>query len=142
MYMGAVAELAAVIIVVVTASSVQAAIMHRHPGVTAAQWHAVLAQLVLVEVAAPLFVGLWLWLAWANGRGHDWARVAFMAFFALLTLGLLTKLGEGAAAYAPADLIANAILWLVGLAVMVLIFSKQSGPYYRPQLAGQQLAGQ
>jgi hypothetical protein len=22
---------------------------------------------------------VWLWLAWANGRGHDWARFLFMA---------------------------------------------------------------
>jgi hypothetical protein len=59
-----------------------------------------------------------------------------MAFF-FTTLSVLIALGEDAAVYAPADLIAAAVLWLVGLAVMFLIFSKQSGPYYQPEPARQ-----
>ena len=55
-----------------------------------------------------------------------------MAFFAFVTVSILIALGEGAAVYAPADLIAAAILWLVGLAAMMLIFSPRAGPYYRP----------
>ncbi len=39
---------------------------------------------------------------------------------------------DSAAVYAPADMIAGTTVWLVGLAVMVLIFSRRSWPYYRP----------
>ncbi len=130
---GAAVELAAWITIVVTAGSVKSATAHRDP----AQLHAVLVHLVAVEVFGPIAIGLWLWMAWANGRGHDWARVLFMSFFALTTAGLLGWPGQGAAVYAPGDLIALAVLWLVQLAVMVLIFSKKSSPYYRHKPAQQ-----
>jgi hypothetical protein len=132
MYLGAGLELPAVLTVALTAGRVRSAIAQAH---SAAHWHALLAQIVVIEVGAPIMVAMWLWLAWANGRGHDWARFAFMAFFGLYTVSLLVKLGAGAAAYASADLVANAVLWLAGLAAMVLIFARQSGPYYRPSPA-------
>jgi hypothetical protein len=57
-----------------------------------------------------------------------------MAFFGFLTIGVLIGFGEGAALYAPADLIAMTVAWLAGLAAMVLIFSKAASPYYSVNL--------
>jgi hypothetical protein len=131
MCLGAVAELAAWITIVLTAGRVKSAMVHGDP----AQWNAVLVHLVAVEVFGPIAVGLWLWMAWANGRGNDGARLAFTAFFALMTLSLLGWLAEGAAVYAPAALVACAVLCLIQLAAVVLIFSKKSNPYYRRELA-------
>jgi len=34
--------------------------------------------------------------------------------------------------YAPAELIATAVLWLIELAAIVLIFTRASNRYYRP----------
>jgi hypothetical protein len=135
MCLGAVLELVFLVTVLVTLGSVRSAIVQDF---AAAQWHtAMLTQIVPLEAGAPVVAGLWLWLAWANGRGYDWARFASMAFFGLLTTGLLIGLGDGAALYAPADLIATTVLWLVGLAAMVLIFSKTAGPYYQQEPAQQ-----
>jgi hypothetical protein len=132
---GAVLELAVLVTVLVTLGSVRSAIVQNF---TAAQWHtALLTQIVPLEAAAPVVAGLWLWLAWANGRGHDWARFASMALFGLLTLELLIGLGDGAALYAPADLIATTVPWLVGLAAMVLIFRKTANSYYQQEPAQQ-----
>jgi hypothetical protein len=89
------------------------------------------AHIIAVEIAAPIGIGLWLWMAWAIGRGHDWARRVFTAFFSLVTLSLLGLLAEGAAVYAPAQLITTAVVWLVQLTVIVLIFGKASAPYYK-----------
>ncbi len=75
---GAAVELAAWITIVVTAGSVKSAMAPRGP----AQWHAVLVHLVAVEVFGPIAIVVWLWMAWANGRGHEWARLLFMSFFA------------------------------------------------------------
>jgi DNA-binding PadR family transcriptional regulator len=72
---------------------------------------------------------------WENGRGHELAPCAFMAFFGLFTLGPLIGFGESAALYAPAHLIATTVLWLADLATMVLIFSKTASPYYQHQSA-------
>jgi len=132
MYVGAALELATLITIVVTAGSVQSAIVHSHP----AQWHIVLVHLTADKIAAPIAIGLWLWLAWANRRGYDWARLVFAEFFALITLSLLGALAGHAAVYARANLIAGTVLWLVALAAVVLIFSKKSSPYYRQEPAG------
>jgi hypothetical protein len=131
MYAGAVLNLATWLTVMATIGSVKTAVARAAP----AQWHAFLVHIVAVEVFGPLAIGLWLWLAWANGRGHDWARMVFLAFFALTTSSLLLWLGQGGAVYAPADLMAAGVLWLAELAVMVLIFSKRSNPHYRHEPA-------
>lgn len=81
MCFGAAAELAAVITYVVTAGRVRSAMAQRVP----AQWHALLIHLTAVEVAAPAAVVVWLLMAWANGRGYDWARGLSMVFFWVLT---------------------------------------------------------
>jgi len=60
-----------------------------------------------------------------------------MALFSLVTLELLIGLGGGAALYAPADLIAMTVVWVAGLAAMVLIFSKTASPYYQQEPAQQ-----
>jgi hypothetical protein len=131
MLAGAVAELAALITIVVTIGNVHAAVLARDP----ANWHGTLVHLTIDEVALPLAIGLWLWLAWANGRGQDWARMVSSACFGLATLSMLGVLSQGAAAIAPADVIAAAVVWALGLASVVLIFTPASNPYYRPVLA-------
>jgi hypothetical protein len=131
MCLGAAVELAALATMMATMGSLKAAVLARDP----AQWHSALLILTAKEVFAPVGVALWLWLAWANGRGHDWARLIFTWFFGLLTVSLLAALGQHAVAYAPADLAALTALWVVALASMVLIFSKASWPYYRQRPA-------
>jgi hypothetical protein len=131
MCVGAVIELAALVTMAATAGSLKAAVLARDP----AQWQTVLVVLTAKEVFAPVGIALWLWLAWANGRGHDWARLIFTWFFGALTVSLLVALAQHAVVYAPADLAALTALWLVALASMVLIFSKASWPYYRQESA-------
>jgi hypothetical protein len=132
---GAVTSLAAMITVAATFGSIRSAVLARQAGLTAAQAHALIAQIVIVEVGTPVMACLWLWLAWANGRGHDWARFLFMSVFGLLTVALLGKVAEGAIAYALPVVAANAAAWCIGLAVMALIFSRQASPYYRKHVA-------
>ena len=131
MYAGAALELATLITIVATAGSVKSAVLSSHP----AAWHLVLFHLTADEIAAPIAIVLWAWLAWANGRGHDWARLAFTAFFSLITMSLISALANHAAVYARADLIVGLALWLVALAAVVLIFTKKSNPYYHPDPA-------
>lgn len=130
MCLGALAEAAAVVMIAVTAGRVQAAFA-REPGITVAQWHQVAGVLTLKEVSGGVAVAVWLFLAWAIGHRRDVARFSFSAFFALNTLAMLIALARHAAAYAPADLIAGAAIWLIALATMVLIFTRQSNAYYR-----------
>jgi hypothetical protein len=137
MCIGAALELAALITVVATTGSVHAVVIRDpYPGYITAAWRAVIvAHIIPVAVGASLGIGLWLWMAWANGRGHRWARVVFSVFFGLSSFGLLTALAEDALVYARADLAAGVAVWLVELAVMVLIFNERSAPYYRHEAA-------
>jgi hypothetical protein len=127
MWAGAAAELAALITIIVTAGAVRSAVLHAHP----AAGHALLAHLIGDVAGAPIAIGLWLFLAWANSKGRDAARLASAASFCLLTLSLLGALAQGAVAYAPADMIAAAVLWFVALGAVVLIFVPASSRYYR-----------
>jgi hypothetical protein len=131
MYAGAALELATFITIVVTAGTVKSAIVSSHP----AAWHVALFHLTVDEIAAPIAMVLWAWLAWANSRGYDWARLVFAALFTLITLSLIGALANHAAVYARADLIVGTALWLVALAAVVLIFTKKSNPYYHPDPA-------
>jgi hypothetical protein len=123
MYLGGVVELATAITILVTIGDVRSNVANRNPGLTEGEWQTIVAgQLEPVAVAAGIAVGFWLWMAWAIGRGHRWARFAFAGFFALNSVGLLHGLIQGSAVYARPDLAIGSVLWLVELAAVALIF--------------------
>ncbi len=123
MYLGAVVELATALTIVATIGDVRWNVVKRNPGLTAGQWHAIVAgQLEPTAVATGLAVGFWLWMAWSLGHGQRWARIAFALFFALNTWGLFNGLAGGSAVYARPDVAIGIALWLVELAAVALIF--------------------
>ncbi len=130
MRIGAATEIVGLLIALATASSVQSALVRQHVTFLAGHWHYLL---LFIELGVPVPVCLWLWLAWANGRGHRWARSAFACVFGTYTLIVLSKFAAGAAAYAPADLLVVGLQWLIGLAVIVLLFSRSADTFYRHQ---------
>jgi hypothetical protein len=137
MCLGAVLTLAVLVTVLVTLGGVRSAAVH---DLAAAQWpNVILTQVGFWLASAPIGAGVWLWLAWANGRGYHWARPAFAAFFGVLTIVVFFGLGQGggedALPYTWADLIAATVLWLAGLAAVVLIFSATASPYYQQEPA-------
>ena len=138
MCLGAVLTLADVVIVLVTLSGVRWAAAH---DLGAGQWPFVmLTQVDFWLASAPIGAGVWLWLAWANGRGYHWARTAFVAFFVLLTIVPFFGLSRDALPYTGADVLATTVLWLVGLVAMALIFSQTASPYYQRRVAARPAA--
>jgi hypothetical protein len=134
---GAVLTLADVVTVLVTLSGVRSAAVH---DLAAAQWPTVmLTQVGFWLASAPIGAGVWLWLAWANGRGYHWARPAFGAFFCVLTTVVFFGLGQGTSEDAwPVtwpDVIATTVLWLAGLAAALLIVSQTASLYYQRRAA-------
>ncbi len=130
---GALAELTVLVALALSVGHVRAVVLARHP----APWHLVLVHMTIDMAIAPLVIGLWLCLAWANGRGLDSARMASAASLGLLTLGLLAGFSDGALAIAPAAMIAAVVEGTIGLASVVLIFTPASCRYYRPEPAPQ-----
>jgi hypothetical protein len=131
MYAGMALEVVALIVALVSAGSLKSGILHKHPRYTSTQLHAAeVARTVPVVVGAVIAIALWFWMARANGRGLPWARTVSAVFFGLSTLALLFSL---ATIHATGSLIVGVIIWLVGLAALVLLYSKQSSPFYHQQ---------
>ena len=131
MYVGAAVQLVGLLTLMLTLGSIKAAIVRQDPAFTAAQWHAVVsAHIVPDTIGEPIAAVVWVWLAWANGRGRRWGRVVFVAFLAFTTLSILVSLGQGAAVFAPAAMGVAGVLWLVGIATLVLLFHRRSGSYF------------
>jgi len=125
MYLGAVLELVAAVTILATIGSVRSSMVQRSPGFTQAQWHAVVAgKLTPTALAAGIAAALWLWMAWANGRGHRWARILFALFFGVNAFGLGSGLAGGSALYARADLAAGTALCLVHLVAVAMLFDQ------------------
>jgi hypothetical protein len=130
MYAGAALEVVVLIIALVSRGSLKSAILQANPHDTAAQLHtAENFRAGILIIGALIAVGAWLWMAWANGSGRSWARGVSTALFVIGTLGLPTI--SLRTARNAATLTVGVVIWLVGLAVIVLIFNKDSGPFYR-----------
>jgi hypothetical protein len=128
----AAAELAVLITVIATAGSVRSAVARRYPGLPVIQ-HAVNVNLVIDYISASLGIAVWLVLIWTLVRGSGRARIVLAANLGTMSLSMLIAISQGAAAYAPADLIAGAAEWLITLAATVLLFTGTSSRYYRPE---------
>jgi len=87
---------------------------------------------VPLVIGGLIAIGLWLWMAWANGKGRSWARVVSAVFFGINTLDLLISLFM---VHAVATLIIGVAIWLVGLGAIALLYGKESGPFYKQQSA-------
>lgn len=131
MYLGVLAHLTILITVIITAGSVRSAVARGYPGLAAAQ-HAVNINLAIDYVGAPIGLAAWLVLTWALIRGRRWPRPALVVFLGVMTVSVLVAVGQGSAVYAPADLIAGVVSWLIALAATALLFTGGSNRYYHP----------
>ena len=102
---------------------------------------------IVVGIVAVL---IWLWIAWKNRAGRNWARVVATVFFAMSCLGLPELLtgghlsampstlpaADGATVAVPplaipAWLIAGGVVnWLLGLAIIILLWQRAASQYY------------
>lgn len=137
MSLGALLELAALATVIGTSGNMSAAITRNVPSYSPAHVHAIVSgQVLAIVIGAPIAALAWLCLAWANGRGHRWARPGFGVLFAINSISLFGSVGAQAQTYAPADLIAGAVLWTGALVALLLITAPSSAGHYRPRSDG------
>lgn len=94
------------------------------------------AAMVEAVVAVLIGAGLWIWMAFANRAGKNWARITGTVFFGISTLSVIVEVaagssGIGGAKSTGAQVVISVIGWLIGLAVTILLWSKASGPYFK-----------
>ena len=84
---------------------------------------------------APL--ALWLWMARENGRGRNWARIVSTALFGAATLDLTGPFGlpgirVSLVPVVQGSTIIPVLYWLVGAAVVWLLWRPASRAFFRP----------
>src|SRR6266581_2792783 len=128
MYAGAALSLIELIVGLTTIGSVKTAIRKAYPHYTSTQLHtAEVASIVLGVIVGLIAIGLWLWMARASGAGHNYARITGTVFFGLNTLFLLLSLARP---HASLGLVFNVLVWLVGLGAVIMLWRKESAPYF------------
>ncbi len=128
MYAGAAVSALSLVLTLVTIGSLRTAIHNRDHNLTSAQLHS--AEVVAVA-AAVIFglvgIGLWLWMAYANKAGRNWARITSTVFFGIDTLSLLAGLRQ---AEPVLTRVVSIVIWLIGLTAIVLLWRKESSEYF------------
>jgi hypothetical protein len=129
MYVGAGLSAIVVIITLVTVGGLRAAIIAKYPHYSGSQIHTAEVGFIASDVLGGLIaIGLWLWMAWANRGGRNWARIVSAVFFGINTLNLV---GAFIQVHAIGTVIAAVAVWLVGAGAIILIFNRESAPYYQ-----------
>ena len=130
MYVGAALDAIGVVLGLATIGSLKAAIVKHSPKhLTATQIHGLeVFSIVGTVVIGLIAIGIWLWMAWANGKGRSWARVVSAVLFGIDTLDLLLSFTRASVIGA---LILGILVWLAGLGAIILIFNKESTPFFK-----------
>ena len=131
MYAGAALSFIELAVNLVAISSVKTAIHKRFPNYTSTQLHAAeVSYVVVVVLSSVIAIGLWLWMARANAAGRNYARITGTVFFALNTLFFLLSIARP---HASIGLVLSLLVWLVGLGAVIMLWRKDSGPYFTPR---------
>lgn len=130
MYVGAAASLIGIVIDILARHSIRNALATRrtaHPLTTSQlnnDYHAVLGVAI---VGGVIGIALWLWMAYSCKAGKSWARIVSTVLFGIDTLSVLF----GAVASGGAARIYGIVVWLVGLAAIILLWQRQSTAYFK-----------
>ena len=140
MYAGAAVSTVTLIIVVALIGGNKAGGHLRWDGhtLTAAQLSHLKPVIIAVTVVSGLVVpAVWLWMARADGQGRNWARILSTVLFGLATLQLtgiyktpVSHVGFGMEAL---GLILPGLGWLIGLAVVWLLWRPAASAFFKPQ---------
>jgi hypothetical protein len=131
LYAGAIINGISFILGLVTIGSVRHTLEKDYPSYSAAKISTLVnAEIAIVVVAGIIGVGLWLWMAWANKRGKNWARITGTVFFGLYTLDLVFVAARAASGISTVFAI---VTWLVGLGATIMLWRRDSTAYFKGQ---------
>ena len=131
MYGGAALSAVWLVIGLASANSVKTAIEKAYPHYTAAHVHSLeMASVATGVVIEAIAIALWIWMARASAAGHAYARIVSTVLFALNTLGLVAFFARP---YYSIGVVFNLLIWVAGLGAVVLLWRRDSGPYFAPR---------
>ena len=130
MYAGAAASLIGIVVDMTTLSSTKAEIIRRNPSLTATQvTNAEHVAIGLFIVSGLLGAALWFWIAQMCKLGRNWARIVGTVLFAIDTISVFA--GAAAGPGGGATRIYSILIWVIGLAAVILLWQRASSEYFR-----------
>jgi len=126
MYAGAVANLIYALVFIATLNGTGLGPGQAAPGRADEAQHLVLVPAALLE--GVLGAAAWIFIALACRQGRNWARITGAVLFGLATLDVLGNLTAPQAA--PARVFGG-VVWLLGLAAVVLLWRGASSAFFR-----------
>jgi hypothetical protein len=104
---------------------------------TAAQVSMINTSFIAQAIVSGLVpIAMWLWMAWANGRGRNWARGLSTALFGVATLDLTGAFGTPVIRVSFVPMLFGPTLpvltWLVGAAAVWLLWLPASTAFFKP----------
>lgn len=130
MYAGAAASLIGIIIDMTTLSATKSEIIKRDPSLTPTQVNNAEHFAIGVFIVEGLIgAALWLWMAQSCKAGKNWARIVSTVLFGLDTIGVIA--GAAAVASGGAVRIYAIVVWLIGLAAIILLWQRQSTDFFK-----------
>jgi hypothetical protein len=131
MYAGAAVSTISLIVSLADISGTKSAIRKARPNLTAAQVSQLNTFIISLAVVSGLIgIGLWLWMAWANNQGKNWARILSTVLFCLATLDLVGVFSEPKTVF---GLLFPVLTWLVGVGAVFLLWRPDSSAFFKPQ---------
>jgi hypothetical protein len=131
MYAGAAVSTVSLIVSLADISGTKSAIRKARPNLTAAQVSQLNTFIISLAVVSGLIgIGLWLWMAWANNHGKNWARILSTILFCLATLDLVGVFSEPKTVF---GLLFPVLTWLVGVGAVFLLWRPDSSAFFKPQ---------
>jgi hypothetical protein len=89
---------------------------------------AVTIGIITAVVVGLVSVGLWLWMASANGKGRSWARIVATVLAVLSVLSLVSSVAQGQ--MTTLNLLVSLVSVALAVAILVLLWRKESSAYY------------
>jgi hypothetical protein len=130
MYVGAAISVISLVISLASIGGTKDAIRKARPSLSATQVNQLNTFIIaLAVVSGVIGVALWLWMARANGKGKNWARILSTVLFGLATLDLFGVLSQPKTAL---GFIFPVLTWLVGAGAVFLLWRKDSTDFFRP----------
>ena len=131
MYAGAAVSTVSLVVSLVDISGTKTAIRKARPTLTVAQVNQLNTFIItLAIVSGVIGVGLWLWMAKANGQGRNWARILSSVLFGLATLDMFGVLSQPKTLL---GLVFPVLTWLIGLGAVILLWRRDSSEFFKPR---------
>jgi hypothetical protein len=108
---------------------------HRLTAAQVSHWLPLIITLAIVFGLAV--IALWLWMARANGRGRNWARILSTVLFGLATLQLISGVQQPVSHAGFAVMVFGVIVpvlaWLAGASAVWLLWRPASSAFFKPR---------